>query len=126
MLGALDSRRAGAFGLLDASLLAQVYAPGARPLAVDRAALRRLSAAGVHAVGLDLQVDRVVVRSAGARYAVLDVVDRLPAYDLAAGSDVVQRQPGRGAASWRIRLVAGPGGWRIQDVRATASAAVSR
>lgn len=126
VLGALDSRRAGAFGLLDASLLAQVYAPGARPLAVDRAALRRLSAAGVHAVGLDLQVDRVVVRSAGARYAVLDVVDRLPAYDLAAGSDVVQRQPGRGAASWRIRLVAGPGGWRIQDVRATASAAVSR
>lgn len=123
VLGALDDRRSAAFVTGDADGLEEVYATGSAPLARDAAALADLSARGLHAVGLRLDVEAVEVMSVDTEAATLQVVDRLAPYRLVdnAGA-VVATEPGRGPVTWELTVTAVEGGWRISEIeRATRS-----
>lgn len=117
VLATLDTRRDAALVNLDTAALAEVYAGGSSPMALDAAAIARLAAARARADGLRLQVESVqLVRRTPGRVT-LRVVDRLPAYDVV-GADgrVLERRPGRGAAAWLVDLVPAGDGWRIAAV----------
>ncbi len=119
VVAALDRRRDAGFASLDETALRAVYLPGSPPLRSELAALRRLRSMGVHAEGLDLRVERVVPVSVAARLVVLEVLDRLPAYDLV-GADGRRRahREARAEQRWRLRLVRTGVGWRIEAVTA--------
>ena len=117
VLDRLDRARADAFAAGDAGALAAVYAPGSRLLAADRQAIARLAAAGRRATGVRHTVRKVVVQSQDTRSARLQTVDELSAYDVVDGAGrVVARSAPRRAATFVVRLVLTPGGWRLSDI----------
>lgn len=118
VLGGLDARREGALASLDAAALAEVYAAGSPPMALDAATIASLAAAGARARGLRLQVQSVQLVGRTPSRVSLRVVDRLPAYDLVSADDgrVLEHRPGRGPAAWAVDLVPAGGGWRIAAV----------
>lgn len=117
VLAGLDARRDAALVDLDAAALAEVYAAGSTPMALDAASIRSLAAVAAHAQGLRLQVQSVrMVRRTPSRVT-LRVVDRLPAYDVvSADGRVLERRPARGPVAWRVELVPARQGWRIAAV----------
>jgi hypothetical protein len=117
IVGSLDSARADAFAAGDPAALAAVYAPGSPLLAADRDAIGRLGAAGQRARGVRHRIRSLAVVSHDAHVVVLRVVDELAAYEVVdAGGRVVSRTTPRGAASFVVRIVNTPAGWRLQDV----------
>lgn len=113
----LDRRRARAFAAADAGVLRQVYAPASAPLATDVASIAALRAAGLRGTGLRVRIDRVRVAGSGPGRVDLDVADRLAGYALTDRRGVTRaRVPGRGAATWRVRLVPAGTGWLISTV----------
>lgn len=117
VLGQLDTARTTAFGLGDVSLLSRVYADGSGPYERDATALLELAEAGVRAVGLRLVIDEVTQVRAEAELAVLQVVDRMPGYQLVrADGSVAEVRAGRGSATWVVTLSGGPGEWRIAAI----------
>jgi hypothetical protein len=128
VLRGLDRQRASAFGSGQPARLGGVYQPGSAAWREDVADLARLRAAGLRAQGLRLVVTSVAVRQVAQGRVVLDVVDRMPSYELVdAEGRVVRRDPGRGDRLWQVTLVpadeqAGAGawdataGWRIAHV----------
>jgi hypothetical protein len=119
----LDRRRARAFDTVDAGSLLEVYAPGSAALAADRGRIAALRARGLHAGGLRLRIDRVSVEDLGPGRVDLVVIDRLAGYTFADRRGVARAHAsGRGAESWRVRLVPTlrGSGWLISTVtRAT-------
>ena len=122
----LDAARVRAWNQGDLRALREVVVPGSPAHRSDRAASRRLRAAGVVPRGLRFEVEVVGVVSTAADQAVLQVVDRRAPYDLvdASGSSV-RVIPARGERAWRVVLRAWrPGGasapvrWRVAEVRA--------
>jgi len=119
----LDLARAAAFANADATVLAQVDAPGSAALRTDRLAVAALAAAGVHARGYAVATSSVVASSAGPADAVLLVVDRRSAYELVdVRGVVVSTQPARQDERWRVHLVRVAGDWLVADVSPAASA----
>ena len=136
VLRALDRRRASAFASGEPARLAGVYVPGSASWREDVADLTELRAAGLRARGLRLVPASVAVHQVAAGRVVLEVVDRMPSYEIVDGTGrVVRRDPGRGDRVWRVTLVpadvsesvAGDGGtadgaadatggWRIAQV----------
>jgi hypothetical protein len=119
VLDMLDATRAAAFATPDTALLEDVYAPGASGLAVDRALVEELAAAGHRAEGVrhDVRaVDELEVSAASAR---LRVVDRLGGYVVrdSAGA-VVQRSATRPDAAYVVELARTADGWRLVTVNA--------
>ncbi len=80
--------------------------------------MRALAAAGRTAEGVHHRVSAAELVAVEGDRAELRVVDSLGAYDVrdAAGA-VVARQPGRGEAVQRVRLVRTDAGWRLVDVQ---------
>ncbi len=120
VLATLDQRRDAAMVNLDAAALADVYAAGSGPLAVDTASIRQLAAEGARAEGLRLEIRSVQLVRRTATGVTLRVVDRLPAYEIVdAGGRVLERRPGRGPVTWLVDLVPAGDGWRIAAVART-------
>jgi hypothetical protein len=116
-LARLDRDRSRAFARGDRSALAAVYAEAAPALARDRAALDRLTAAGLRADGLRLTATSVALAGRTGDRVRLAVTDLMPAYRLVdAGGSVVDTRPGRDARSWTVVLARAGGGWRVYDV----------
>jgi hypothetical protein len=118
VLEGLFAARARAFEAADEAALDGVYAPSAPGGAADARLVRALAAAGRTARGVHHRVSAVDVVTVEGDRAELRVVDRLAPYDVrdAAGA-VVARQPGRGEAAQRVRLVRTAAGWRLVDVQ---------
>ena len=113
----LDAVRDAAFVSGDPRALGHAYAPGSRVLVRELASLRALTSRHLHARGLQLLVMSVHVRSTASGAMVLDVVDRLPAYDIVDTSGrVVRHHSARGLRTWRIQLQQRAGGWRISNI----------
>lgn len=117
VIASLDATRDQAFQAGDVTALGSVYVAGSPPELVDRRSLADLVARGLHAVGLHLDVQRVLVLGENERTARLHVVDRLPAYTVVDVSGrVVARQQGRGETTWNVELQSTAQGWRIAAV----------
>lgn len=117
LLTTLDTRRDAALANLDVGALREVYAEGSAPLAVDVAAIRAMSAARAHPDGLRLEIESVRVLRRTPERTTLQVIDRLPPYDLvAADGRLLERRAGRGPVSWLVELVPAGAGWRITGV----------
>lgn len=117
VLAELYRRQAAAFAAGDHGALATVYAPESPSLAADVGNLRQYVAEGARVRSFGLVVESAEVREATSGRVMLEVVDRLPGYDvLDSLGKVVQRFPPRGPARFEITLVpaADPAGeWRI-------------
>jgi hypothetical protein len=120
VLRELDRRRAIAFHRGDAEGLHRVYRAGSPALREDAAELAELAAAGLRARGLRLDLGRVSVREVAPGQVLLDVVDRMPPYDVVDRSGrPVSRVPGRGDRQWLVTLVPASdvmGEWRIAAI----------
>lgn len=118
VLTRLDERRNAALANVDLAALADVYAAGSAPLALDTSLVQRLTAARAHAEGLRLELRSVRLTRRTANRVILRVVDRLPAYDIV-GADgrVLERRPGRGEKAWTVELILAGDGWRIAAVQ---------
>jgi hypothetical protein len=120
VLAALDARRASAFAAGSPRHLAEVYAEDSPALRRDCAALADLAASGLHVEGLRLRARSVRLVTRSARQVVLEVVDVLEPYEVRGAKGVlVERRPGRGAASWRVTLVRSGSEWQFYDVVAS-------
>jgi eukaryotic-like serine/threonine-protein kinase len=119
ILGVLDQRRAAAFAAADPAALATVDAPSSPALRADRQLATELRQRGARARGLQWEISRAAVDSAGPPAVVLRVTDRMSAHDLvAANGAILHSQPARGEARWRVTLLPGSGGWRIAEIAA--------
>jgi hypothetical protein len=120
VLRELDRRRTIAFHRGDAEGLHRVYRAGSPALREDAADLAELAAAGLRARGLRLDLGRVSMREVAPGQVLLDVVDRMPAYDVVDRSGrPVSRVPGRGDRQWLVTLVPASdviGEWRIAAI----------
>jgi hypothetical protein len=113
----LDAVRDAAFVTTDTRALRLVYAPGCEVLVKEAASLRALGSRHLHARGLHLLVADVQVNRSASTAVTLDVVDRLPAYDIVdANEHVVTHLSGRGLHTWRITLQRYDNGWRINNI----------
>lgn len=121
VLADLDSRREEAFTQGDVDALTDVDAPGSAELAADLAALKALTAAGVHASGFRQVLGSVHPLRVTPARVVLLVVDERPAYALVRASDgsTVETRPARMSRRWRVELVMGAAGWQVGSVRPT-------
>ena len=118
ILVALDELRSAAFADLDDNALTAVYVDGSAPLQADLAVLAQLAAAGLHAVGLHLDVRSLIPLEAGSDHAALAVIDRLGPYELTGASAGTRTVAGRADVRWRIDLSQEAGAWQIASVRA--------
>ena len=118
VLAELDARRSRAYAAGDLALLAGLYVPGSPAARRDEEALVALLGRGLRAEDLRLSTTAVrLLRDDGER-AQLRVTDLLDDYTLVdSDGSVVQRRPGRGAASWTVLLQRRPSGWAVYDVR---------
>jgi hypothetical protein len=106
--------------------LERVYVPGSAALATESARLRSLLDQRLVVRGLDLQVLAVRPLSVEADRAVLEVTDRLPAYDLLDATGRLRaHHAARSVRRWRIELADRGTSWRIAAVEAMAGAARS-
>ena len=113
----LDDSRDAAFANDDVDDLRRVYAPGSRALVSETAALRALTARHLRARGLHLTATSVRVRGGSSAMVMLDVVDRLAAYDIVdVNGRVFSHHTGRGLHTWRIVLTHTRNGWRISAI----------
>lgn len=119
VLTRLDAKRSAAYATGDAGLLRSLYTSSSAAGRVDLSNLERMVAAGERARGFRTETTsvRVVARSTDA--VQLDVVDTVPAFDIA-GSDgsLVRTEPGRGEQTFRINLNRVDGRWLYATVEA--------
>lgn len=118
VLTELDRARSRAFARGDVDALTAVYAPGSPAARTDERALRRLTAAGLRAVGVRLRPVSVTLRRATRQEVRLTVVDVLSDHSLRDGEGLVLERKGRGSRTWLVRLVSVAGDWRIAEVTA--------
>jgi hypothetical protein len=120
VLRRLDQRRSAAFARGDVEALDRIYVSGSAALRRDAATLGALVRRGLTASRLRMDVRAAVLRSTTGGRVVLEVVDRMPAYDLVdRAARVVGTQPGRGDRTWTVTLVAEAGArgeWRIAAI----------
>jgi hypothetical protein len=117
VMAKFDATRDAAFAVGNAGALMRVYLPGTRALTIETASVRALASRHVHARGLHLQLVSVRVGRRTPNAVTLDVVDRLPAYDIVdANRRVVTHNPGRGPRKWQVELKRADGGWRISRI----------
>jgi hypothetical protein len=117
VLQRLDAARTAAFAAASPAALRDVYEPGSPALSRDRAALVRLSRAGLRAEGLTLEATSVTVLRRGPSTVRLRVTDVLAGYRLRdARGEVVQERDGRAETRWAVTLRRSEGRWRIYDV----------
>ncbi len=113
----LDLARGAAFANADATVLAQVDAPGSPALRDDTAAVRALADAHVQARGFAVSTSSVTVESATSSDVVLRIVDQRSAYDLVDSDGVVvASQPPRPSSPWQVHLVRVGTTWRVHDI----------
>jgi len=117
VLAALDAERSAAFATGDVDRLAGVYTAGSPAGRRDRQQLLGMRGAGLRAEGMRLHIVRATVERRTARHVRLRVVDVLRRHRLVdrAGA-VVERRPGRTAATWSVTLALEEGRWRIYHV----------
>jgi hypothetical protein len=113
----LDAVRDEVFVTTDVRALRLVYVPGSHVLAKEAASLRALGSHHLHTRGLHLLVAHVQVMRIASTAVTLDVVDRLPAYDMVdVNGHVVTHHAGRGLHTWRITLQRDGDGWLISNI----------
>ncbi|WP_165368147.1 hypothetical protein, partial [Phytoactinopolyspora endophytica] len=102
----LYTLRAQAFEEIDAELLCQVYAPTSEGLVRDVELLQEYADAGVRTQDLSFEViDAEVVERDGGT-VVVEISDRLPAYQLVDDDgEVMEDKPGTENESWMAELV---------------------
>ena len=123
VLGQLDRTRQEAFATGDADRLLEVYAPGSAAGSADAEVLLSLTRAGLHARGVQHDVTRIDVTSAGAERVVLRVVDVLTPHELLADNGaLVEQRPGRGERSYDLVLTSAGDGWLIAELTPTVEA----
>jgi hypothetical protein len=113
----IDAERARAFAAPSAADVSRYAEPTGPVAAADRSQLAALAAAGrrLDTPAITLTDVRVLdVHAAEATLAVRDELAAYAAYD--ATGRVVQRWPGRGPATWLVRLRRGHGRWRLFSV----------
>jgi hypothetical protein len=115
LVAELYRRRAAAFATATPAPLAEVYAEGSPLLAADRRAVADLAARGQVLRGFAPEVAAVTEVRATAGRAELHLVDRRPAYEVAAGGTTVAGGPARADSAVAMVLVATPAGWRIDN-----------
>src|SRR6185312_16118135 len=114
----LYERRAEAFGTASAQPLAGVYSDGSDRLAVDTDLVTSLAAAGEVLRGYAPSVVRVTGAEVAGDRAELEVVDRVPAYEVVSvGGSAVRSEPGRGEVTVRMVLRRSADGWRIESAQ---------
>ena len=117
VLGSLDARRSAAYATGDPQRLAGVYTAGSPAGRRDAAELAGLRGAGLRAEGMRLRILQVTELRRTDRHVRLRVVDVLRRHRLVDGSGaVVERRPGRTAATWSVTLARDEGRWRVYDV----------
>ena len=114
----LYERRAEAFSTASAQPLAGVYSDGSDRLAVDTDFVAGLAAAGEVLRGYAPSVVRVTGAEVAGDRAELEVVDRVPAYEVVSvGGSAVRSEPGRGEVTVRMVLRRSADGWRIESAQ---------
>jgi eukaryotic-like serine/threonine-protein kinase len=115
----LYRRRAEAFTSASAEPLSGVYSDGSDRLAADTDFVESLAAAGEVLRGYAPSVVRVAAADVTGDRAVLQVVDRVPAYEVvpSAGGPAVRSEPGRGEVTVRMVLRRSADGWRIESAQ---------
>jgi hypothetical protein len=103
----LFTLRANAFTELDPELLCDVFAPTSQHLAADYELIQDYQEAGVRPVGLRFEVVNVeLVSGEGELPVVLEITDRITAYDLVnEDGEVVEQLEGVAEGTWRAELV---------------------
>jgi serine/threonine protein kinase len=103
----LFTLRATAFTELDPELLCDLFAPTSQHLAADYELIQDYQEAGVRPVGLRFEVVNVeLVSEEGELPVVLEITDRITAYDLVdEDGEVVERLEGVAEGRWRAELV---------------------
>jgi hypothetical protein len=119
LVGELYERRAQAFGTASAEALDGVYAPGSAVADADEQHARDLAGAGELLRGFAPAVVEVTGVSVSGDVAQLDLVDRWPAYEVAAAGDrdgpPLRAVPGRPDTAVRMVLARTADGWRIES-----------
>jgi hypothetical protein len=115
----LYERRADAFSTATAQPLTGVYSDGSDRLAADTDFVAGLAAAGEVLRGYAPSVVRVTAAEVAGDRAELEVVDRVPAYEVVAamGGSAVRSEPGRGEVTVRMVLRRSADGWRIESAQ---------
>lgn len=117
VLDSLDRRRSEAFAAGEPAALGAIYAPGSPLLTADRAAMAQLTSASRRARGLRHRIRAALLVSYDGRLAVVRSTDDLAAFDLVdASGQVVEHSPPRPAASFVVKLVRTPAGWRLTEI----------
>ncbi|NYJ07612.1 serine/threonine-protein kinase [Petropleomorpha daqingensis] len=115
----LYRRRAEAFTSASARLLTGVYSDGSDRLVADTDFVEGLAAAGEVLRGYAPSVVRVSAAGVTGDRAELEVIDSVPAYEVApsAGGPAVRSEPGRGEATVHMVLRRSADGWRIESAQ---------
>jgi hypothetical protein len=115
----LYRRRAEAFSTASAQPLTDVYSDGSDRLAADTDFVEELVAAGEVLRGYAPSVVRVTAADVTGDRAVLEVVDSVPAYEVApsAGGPAVRSEPGRGEVTVHMVLRRSADDWRIESAQ---------
>ncbi|MDX6273623.1 MAG: eukaryotic-like serine/threonine-protein kinase [Frankiales bacterium] len=121
----LDQVRDDAFTAGDPDELEAAYLQGSGAMATESARLRALLDQRLVVRGLELQLVSVRPLSVADQRVVLEVTDRLAAYDLLdAAGHLVAHRPARTARTWRLELAAHGTAWRIASVAPAVAPAV--
>jgi hypothetical protein len=118
----LYRRRAEAFTSASPQPLAGVYTDGSDLLAADAEFVAGLASAGEVLRGFVPSAVRVTAAAVDGDRAELDLVDSVPAYEVApsAGGSAVRTEPGRPEAAVHMVLRRSADGWRIESAQRTA------
>ncbi|MGH1562600.1 hypothetical protein [Mumia sp. DW29H23] len=116
-LAVLDEARSAAFVRKDASLLDDVYVPGARERAADADLLARYASRGLELESVRFTLLRFRVERRTAGRVVLRVVDRLEPVRVRQHGGAWREMPRDGATERRIVVHDTAAGWRIGSVQ---------
>jgi hypothetical protein len=115
----LYRRRADAFTHASPQPLTGVYTDDSDRLTADTEFVEGLAAAGEVLRGYTPSVVRITSATVDGDRAELELVDTVPAYEVAAGSTSVRGDPGRPEATVRMVLRRSGDGWRIESAQRT-------
>jgi len=118
VLRAWDARRSRAFAHGDGAALADLYVPGSRTGAVDRAVLRGYRERGLRVIGMRTQVLAATVLRESDRRLVLLVTDVLVGAVAADRDELRWALPHDRPSTRRVVLVRSGGSWRVAEAYA--------